>query len=346
MAYSVPESAVPFTLHVEDDECLQLKQLLQLSRVMPRTWENQHEGRRYGVTHEWLVSTKQYWLKKFDWRAQESYINSFPNYRMLVSHPKGNVTVHFAALFSDNPQAIPIVLLHGWPGSFFEFLPLLELVRKKYTADTQPYHFIVPSLPGYTLSSSLPEDQEWVADDTAQAIDQTIRNLGFDKYIVQGGDVGSLIATMMGTNHDSVAGLNGIVNLLPTLDATSPEDPLLNDTEKEAVQSSIKRSSVTAGAAMLQIKKPSTVAAVVSSNPIALLACLATKNKPFGYSWFMYELAPGPKHIVEQKGKLIFYRQHLKGGHFAGLEKPQEFLDDIEEFAKNAWEWNKTRGII
>ncbi|CAH0031886.1 unnamed protein product [Clonostachys rhizophaga] len=262
MAYSVLEPAVPFTLHVGDDECLQLNQLLQLSRVMPKTWENQHQGRKYDITHEWL-------------RAQESYINNSPNYRMLVNHPKGDVTVHFAALFSKDLQAIPIVLLHGWPGSFLEFLPVLELVRKKYTTDTLPYHFIVPSLPGYTLSLSLPEDQEWVADDTARVIDQTIKNLGFDKYIVQGGDVGSLIATMMGTNHDSVVEVH--LNLLPTLDATSPEDPILNDTEKGAVQSAIKRSSVTAGAAMLQIKKPSTVAAVVSSNPIALLAWIGEK---------------------------------------------------------------------
>ncbi|KAH6995318.1 Alpha/Beta hydrolase protein [Ilyonectria destructans] len=357
MDYSVPTSAVPFTLHVADDECSQLKQLLQLSRVMPTTWENQHEGRRYGVTHKWLVSTKEYWLETFNWRAQESYINSFPNYRMLVNDLKGDVTMHFVALFSKNRQAIPIVLLHGWPGSFLEFLPMLDLVRKKHTPGTQPYHFIVPSLPGYTLSSSVPENRPWLAEDTARAIDQTVRNLGFDRYIVQGGDVGSLIATMMGTNHDSVAGVH--LNLLPTLDDTSPDDPMLNDTEKEAVQSSIKRSSVTAGAAQLQIKKCSTVAAVVSSNPIALLAwigeklldwteedpslddiltnvslywftncfahCiytyrdewydslqnLATKNKPFGYSWFMYELVPGPRHIVEHRGKLIFYRQHL-----------------------------------
>ena len=84
-------------------------------------------------------------------RHVEERINSFPNFKMLVGCKTDTYDIHFAALFSTNPAAVPVMILHGWLGSFLEFLPILRILADKYTPATLPYHTVVPSLPGYTL---------------------------------------------------------------------------------------------------------------------------------------------------------------------------------------------------
>ncbi|KAI9926900.1 hypothetical protein ASPWEDRAFT_121201 [Aspergillus wentii DTO 134E9] len=380
MPYSLPDYATPFTLHIPDDDYKQFQELLRLSRVGPLTWENQHNDCSYGVPHEWLVSTKKYWLNKFDWRAQERRINSFPNFKMSVRDEKGNVDLHFVGIFSEKENAIPIVLLHGWPGSFLEFLPTLDLIRDKYEPAELPFHLIAPSLPGYTLSSGPPENEAWAGEDAARIVDKALKMLGFDQYVVQGGDVGCLIASLLGTTYDSVVGVH--LNLLPSLDQVEADDPDLTEVERRVIQRGKTRfQTPTVGAAIMNSTRPATIGAVMSSSPLALLAwigekflewpeetvsidevltdvslywftdcfprcnytyrgtflvkppfCLPFIDKPFGYSWFMHELAPGPKKVVEKKGRLVFYRQHEHGGHFAALERPVDFLQDIEDF--------------
>jgi pimeloyl-ACP methyl ester carboxylesterase len=208
MVITLPDVARPFKVNFSDNEYSQLQELLRLSRTGPLTWENQHTDGRYGVSHQWLTSTKDYWLTKFDWHAQERRINSFSNYKVTVPDHTGDVELHFLALLSEREDAIPLVLLHGWPGSFLEFIPTLEIARERYTADTLPYNIIVPSLPGYTLSSGPPLDKGWIAEDAARIIDAGLKMLNFGRYIVQGGDVGSLIAVILATKYDSAVGLH------------------------------------------------------------------------------------------------------------------------------------------
>lgn len=126
MSYSPPDSAKPFTLNISDQDLSEWRQLLQLSRLPPDTWEGRQEDRRFGVTRKWLSETKDYWLNQYDWRAAERHINSFPNYKMQIQ----DVDLHFVALFSEKKDAIPIILMHGWPGSFIEFLPILSILKK------------------------------------------------------------------------------------------------------------------------------------------------------------------------------------------------------------------------
>ncbi|OBR10499.1 Epoxide hydrolase [Colletotrichum higginsianum IMI 349063] len=277
MPYSLPDAATPFHLNFPDEEYSQLQKLLRLSRIGPLTWENQHTAGRYGVSHQWLTSIKDYWLTKFDWRAQERYINSFPNYMIRVEDHKGAVDLHFVALLSAKKNAIPLVLLHGWPGSFLEFLPTLEFFREKYDADALPFHIIVPSLPGYTLSSGPPQDNAWVAEDAARIINTGLSMLNFDQYVVQGGDVGCLIAGILASQYSSVIGIH--LNLLPSLDQVEPTDPDLTVWEKEAVESSRKRfATPTMGAAIMNSTRPATLGAVLSSSPLAYLAWIGEKH--------------------------------------------------------------------
>jgi pimeloyl-ACP methyl ester carboxylesterase len=199
MSYSPPSSAKPFTLNISDSDLSDFKALLKASKLGPDTWEGRQEDRRFGVTRQWLSDAKDYWLNQYDWRSQEKRINSFPQYTMQVE----DISVHFVALFSEKKDAVPILFMHGWPGSFLEFLPMCELIKKQYSSADLPYHIIVPSLPGYTLSSGGPLDRDWTMRDSARILDSVMRNLGFPRYIAQGGDVGSFLAHFLVDEYDS-----------------------------------------------------------------------------------------------------------------------------------------------
>jgi pimeloyl-ACP methyl ester carboxylesterase len=204
MSYSLPDSAKPFTLNVSDKDIAEWRQLLQLSKLAPETYEGRQEDGRWGVSRKWLSDAKDYWLNKYDWRAQEKHINSFPNYKMQID----DVDLHFVAVLSEKKDAIPIIFMHGWPGSFLEFLPMLSLVKDKYSTKDLPYHLIVPSLPGYTLSTVLNIEKEWTMKSTCHTLNQLMLNLGFNKYIAQGGDVGSFLAQIMTSLFDSCVGMH------------------------------------------------------------------------------------------------------------------------------------------
>lgn len=207
--------AEPFQLIVPDTQLADFKALLRLSPVGPETWENKtstrDEGKNFGITRDWLVNAKTTWLEKFDWRDHESHINSFPNFKIPINDGDDEpLSIHFTALFSRKKDATPIIFMHGWPGCFLEFLPMLELLRTKYTADTLPFHVVVPSLPGYGLSSGPPTDNDYSESDAARALNQVMVELGFGGgYIAQGGDVGHAIARRLSVAHDECKAYHG-----------------------------------------------------------------------------------------------------------------------------------------
>lgn len=196
-----------FTLRVPEQELEEFKQLLKLSKIGPETWYNRQEGGQFGVTREWLIKAKDAWLG-FDWRKHEDRINSFPNFMSKVENADlGTMSIHFVALFSNREDALPVVFLHGWPGSFLEFYPVLDLLVNKYTPDNMPYHIIVPSLPGYGLSSaSIPLDKETHLESVAESVHQLMLDLGFGGgYAAQGGDIGSFIARFISNYNECKA---------------------------------------------------------------------------------------------------------------------------------------------
>lgn len=225
MSYSPPDSAKPFALAISDQDISEWRQLLQLSKLAPETWEGRQEDRRYGVTNKWLSETKHYWLNKYDWRAAEKHINSFANYKMQVK----NVDMHFVALFSEKKDAIPIMFMHGWPGSFLEFLPMMKLIKEKYSAKDLPYHIVVPSLPGYTLSTVQSIEKGWTLEDSSRIMHQLMLNLGFDRYLVQGGDVGSLTAQIIVAQYDACLG----VHCKPNPEHRLPQYNIYKDSEHD-----------------------------------------------------------------------------------------------------------------
>ncbi|KAF3770823.1 epoxide hydrolase 1 [Cryphonectria parasitica EP155] len=382
--------AEPFQLHVPDSEVADFKDLLRLSRIGPETWENsvstREGGKYFGVTRDWLSSAKTTWLTDFDWRKHESRINSFPNFKIQIEdgEPQQPLSIHFAALFSKKKDAVPVLFMHGWPGCHLEFLPMLDLLRTKYTAETLPFHAVVPSLPGYGLSSGPPLDRDFACADAARVLNKLMVELGFGAgYIAQGGDLGSFLARQLSSTYDECKAYH--VNLLragPEVDQSNTEG--LDEEDLLHLKKAKTWWEMGLGYAIEHSTRPATIGLVLSSNPLALLAWIGEKylewsdtdieleqileltsyywftsslprciwpyrdlfsaryqksgwpktDKPLGYSAFC-DLAVLPKGWQKHFPNMKFRRDHDKGGHFAALEQPELFLEDVEEFVLN-----------
>ncbi|KAL8831487.1 MAG: hypothetical protein Q9170_005271 [Blastenia crenularia] len=161
--------------------------------------------------------------------------------------------------------------------SFLEFLPMMALVRAEYTPETLPYHLIVPSLPGYTLSEGPGPSKPFKVEQAASILDALMRNLGFDAgYLATGGDIGSGIARHLGVNYSNCKAVH--INYCAQRTAP-PTVPLtaLNDEERTFVQRGQTFMAKGSGYAMMHGTRPSTIALVLSSNPLALLAWIGEK---------------------------------------------------------------------
>lgn len=203
----VPTSPTPFTLRVSANQVHELPRLARVAHIGIPSWYNTQAdpaNAYLGITHSWLANATDVWTSPgpggFSWRDQEAYQNRFPQFRLNVTAPSdGEVyDLHFAALFSKRTDATPIIFMHGWPGSWTEFAPMMDFLVQKYTPETLPYHIIVPSIPDYGLSYRPGELQKEINMTTAaEAMNQLMVDLGFDGYIAQGGDVGYFLARSM-----------------------------------------------------------------------------------------------------------------------------------------------------
>ncbi|GKZ22118.1 hypothetical protein AbraIFM66951_008854 [Aspergillus brasiliensis] len=367
-------SPTPFTVSIPDEQVDELKTLIRLSKIAPPTYESLQSDGRFGVTSEWLTAMREKWVSEFDWsrlRTFEARVNSFPQFTTEIE----GLTVHFAALFSQREDAVPIALLHGWPGSFVEFYPVLQLFREEYTPETLPFHLIVPSFPGYTFSSGPPLDKDFGLVDMARVVDQLMKDLGFGNgYVVQGGDIGAFVGRLLGVSFEACKSVH--LNLCAM---RSPPEGLstesLTAAEKEGIARMEKFMTNGIAYALEHSSRPSTIGHVLSSSPIALLAWVGEKylqwvdeplpsatilemttptatvpkgatilqnelyiHKPFGFSFFPKDLCPVPRSWIATTGDLVFFRDHAEGGHFAALERPRELKADLTAFVEQVWQ--------
>ncbi|QKX58898.1 uncharacterized protein TRUGW13939_06026 [Talaromyces rugulosus] len=292
---TVPSSAEiapsPFTVSISDEQIDEFRTLVKLSKLAPPTYEGSHADRRLGLSTEWLVNAKEE-LQKFDWRATEKYINDFPQFTYEIE----GLPIHFVALFSEREDAKPIAFLHGWPGSFLEFLPLLSLFREKYEPSTLPYHLIIPSLPGYTFSGGPPVDTDWSCHDMARVVNQLMINLGFGTgYVVQGGDVGSRVARYLAIQYDACKGSCSLyveiftlaynlaathmrlVNFVGITKPPSIGDEKLSPFEEEGQKRAEWFGTYGSAYYLMHATRPSTIGHIVATNPVALLAWIGEK---------------------------------------------------------------------
>ncbi|KAM0421310.1 hypothetical protein ACHAPT_010839 [Fusarium lateritium] len=244
------------------------------------TWENSQTDGRFGVDHEWMTTAVQHWRNNFSWRDVEANINRHPHFMANLSVDNTELQVHFMAIFSKNTTAIPLAFFHGWPGSFLEFMDMLDIVKSRYDPDSIPYHLIVPSLPGFTFSTGPPIDSDWGIANTSAVMDSLLRGLGFDKgYVAQGGDIGSFVARTLALTSSSCKAVH--LNFIPSVQPPDVPDPQ-NDTsltkqDRQVLARSLEFFNTKQAYALEQGTRPATLGFVLSHNPVGLLAWVGEK---------------------------------------------------------------------
>lgn len=180
----------PFVISISDEQITDLK-----NRIANTRWPDAEttSGWNQGVPLAYVKELVQYWGEQYDQQRLANRLNAFDNFKTNLL----GLNIHFMHIKSSNPNARPLLLTHGWPGSVVEFLkvigPLTEPQEHGGTAD-DAFHLVIPSLPGYGFSDK-PQATGWGVEKIADAWSTLMARLGYSQYFAQGGDWGSVITS-------------------------------------------------------------------------------------------------------------------------------------------------------
>ncbi|GAA2210963.1 epoxide hydrolase [Nonomuraea monospora] len=180
----------PYRIDIPQEQLDDLRDRLRRTRWAP---DLPGTGWERGVPTSYLRPLAEYWSDGFDWRAQEAALNAYPQFTTTVD----GADVHFLHVRSAARDAVPLLLLHGWPGGVIEFLDLIGPLTDPGQDGGPAFHLVIPSLPGYGFSGPLP-GAGWTDGRTAAAMAELMARLGYERYGVQGGDVSAFIAPLVG----------------------------------------------------------------------------------------------------------------------------------------------------
>jgi pimeloyl-ACP methyl ester carboxylesterase len=240
------------------------------SRVAAMRWPSRElvDDRSQGVQLATVQELARYWTTEYDWSSCQARLNALPQFTTNID----GVDVHLIHVRSPHPDALPLLMTHGWPGSVVELLevvgPLTDPPAHGGSA-SDAFDLVLPSLPGYGFSSA-PTELGWSPSRTAMAWAELMNRLGYTRYVAQGGDVGASITDAMG--RQSPAGLVGIhINLLVAGlgGGTHPSD---TDEERAALEQLATFRASGFGYFLEQATRPQTIGYALLDSPVALAA--------------------------------------------------------------------------
>ena len=240
-------------------------------------------GWTWGVPLDYLQALVAYWRDGYDWRAQEEALNALPQFRTEID----GQTVHFAHVRSPEPEALPLLLVHGWPGSFVEFVRLVGPLTDPRARGGHPgdaFHLVIPCIPGFGYSTPVGETG-WTTGRTARAFAELMRRLGYERYGAHGSDMGAgVVGGLSAIDPQRVVGVH-LASDPPTavsfasFSGDPAATPGLTDEERERVQRMKQTSSDGMGYLQIQTTRPQTLAYALTDSPVFQLAWIAEKFK-------------------------------------------------------------------
>ena len=260
-----------FKIDISDKE---LKDIYDRVKKFP--WHEMPEdgGWEYGTNLNYMKEISNYWIKNFNWRKHEAEINSFSNFITKVD----NIDIHFIYEKGSGPNPMPLLLMHGWPGSIIEFLQIIKKLAhpEKFGGNKDDaFDVIIPSLPGFGFSGkpSRPIGPRKMADIFNKLM---VKNLNYKNYIAQGGDWGATIANWMGYDHSK----NCKAIHINCLTMRHPDGP--QSTEEEEWQNKFDKDQLMQeGYRTQQATKPQTLSYGMMDSPVGVAAWIIEKM----YSW-------------------------------------------------------------
>ena len=352
------------------------------TRLADTRWPDEIEGNnwRYGTDLAYLQQLCESW-RQFDWAAVEARFNTWPQITTTIDGQR----IHAIHATSPEPDAFPLIITHGWPGSVAEFLEVIDPLRDPRSHGGDPadaFHIVAPSIPGYGWSGPT-HDSGWDVRRVADAWAVLMGRLGYSRYGAQGGDWGSMISTQLAVvDPDHVAGLH--VNMVLGL----PDETPLTEVEQADLASMGEFRESGSAYQQIQGKNPQTLAYGLNDSPAGLAGWIVEKfhhwthhpdgdletavtrdqllanltlywvtgtinsstrlyfesqksgrvppfdrvEVPTGCAIFPGELIRMPEAWARKLYNVTRYTRFDRGGHFAAMEEPDLFVDDVRAF--------------
>jgi len=266
---------VPFRLDVADAELDDLRARLSRTRWPERETVGDGDGLDWsqGIPLSYVRDLCGYWERDYDWRRAEAQVNAWPQWRAGVD----GLGIHVLHARSPEPDALPLVLTHGWPGSIVEFLKVIGPLSDPAAHGGDPadaFHVVCPTLPGYGWSDK-PASTGWNVAHIADAWDELMRGLGYERYAAQGGDWGSMVTMCLGMQHpDHLVGLHVNMPIVRPDPATFDD---LTDREKETLAAMEEHRRWGTGYSKQQSTRPQTVGYGLTDSPAGQCAWIVEK---------------------------------------------------------------------
>jgi pimeloyl-ACP methyl ester carboxylesterase len=371
----VSDKVSPFQIHIDDSQLIDLRDRLHRSRWPERETVDDWSQ---GVPLAYLRELCRYWADDYDWRATESRLNTLPQFRTEID----GLGIHFVHVRSANPDALPLILTHGWPGSVVEFTKVIGPLAENF-------HVVCPSLPGYGFSDK-PTAPGWGVERIARAWAVLMARLGYPRYGAAGSDWGTSISTSIAQQDpEHVVGIHLIPPLAPPDPATLDD---LTDDERSALDALEHARQSDSGYSQEHATRPQTVGYSLTDSPAGLCAWIVEKfwawtdwdqhleeavsrddlldnlmlywlpgtgasaarlywesirqvNNviteavdqtvaiPTGCSIFPKEnQRPSRRWAQRRFTDIRYWNEPEKGGHFAALEQPEIFVNELRSF--------------
>jgi pimeloyl-ACP methyl ester carboxylesterase len=378
----------PFRIEIPDADLRDLHERLERTR-----WPEQETVQDWsqGVPLAYMQELCAYWAHGYDWRATEARLNAVAQFRTEID----GLGIHFVHVRSPHPDALPLVITHGWPGSIAEYLKVIGPLADPTAHGGEPadaFHVVCPSPPGYGFSDK-PARPGWGVERIARAWTALMPRLGYERYGAQGSDWGTSISTSIAQHDpDHVAGIHLTPPLAPPDPATFDE---LTERERAALATLEHSAEWDSGYSQEHATRPQTIGYALVDSPTALCAWIVEKfwawtdcaghpenaltrdeildtvtlywltasgassarlywesirqvNEwisgrtqdtvavPTGCSIFPKELQRPSRRWAEKRFTDIRHWNELpKGGHFAALEQPELFVDEVRTFFRH-----------
>ncbi|MFD3728494.1 epoxide hydrolase family protein [Streptomyces sp. NPDC058671] len=261
----------PFRIDIPQAQIDDLHRRLDATR-----WPDELPGVGWdrGVPVGYLKELAAYWRTSFDWRAAEAQLNAHPQFVEEID----GAQVHFLHVTSPEPDATPLLLTHGWPGSVAEFLDVIGPLTDPRAHGGDPaeaFHLVIPSIPGYGFSTLT--ETGWDTARIARAWAELMARLGYGKYVAQGGDAGAVISLELGRiDPEHVLGVH--VNMLMTFPSGDPaEFEGLDERDQARLGKLARFDAELSGYMKLQQTRPQTLAYGLTDSPVGQLAWIVEK---------------------------------------------------------------------
>ena len=272
-----------FTIDVADEVLDDLRARLRNTR-----WPDAEvvDDWTQGIPLAYVQDVCRYWAEEYDWRAREAALNRFDQFVTEID----GVDIHFVHQRSSNPDALPLLITHGWPGSIVEFHKVIAPLTDPAAHGGDPadaFHVIAPTLPGFGFSGK-PTRPGWGVEKIADVWAELMTRLGYDRFVAQGGDWGSAVTNAIAAQHPDrciAAHMTLAMSVGPAGDPTEPE-------ELRALERLVHYREHDAGYSTQQATRPQTLGYALADSPAGQAAWILEKF------WAWTDCDGHPEHVL------------------------------------------------